>query len=242
MKSHPAERHPADSNLRQPAAHMISASKTTPKSKPGRHSRRSTAEAQPSGRQPDDHVARGSLLVRVRRVGKGRAAVGPPAPEQAEANHGHDPANRDDDANRHAEVRPEVQVLVFAEREAKLHQGPEDRRRRLGAAARVSFFSLLLFPFPRPQRGALDKQGRRLTGGPRMPISMTPDLEVATPPTTRIAMHSITDKTRSIRSMLRKPQNPTMGEDGSANAFGLAAIASEAVENLASWGNGGGGS
>lgn len=154
MKSHPAKRHPADGNLRQPAAHMISPRKKHQRAR-GRHSRRSTAETQPSGRQPDDHVARGSLLVRVRRVGKGRAAVGPPAPEQAEANHGHDPANRDDDANRHAEVRPEVQVLVFAEREAKLHQGPEDRRRRLGAPACVSFFaSSSCFP------GALNKQGR----------------------------------------------------------------------------------
>lgn len=51
-------------------------------------------------------------------------------------------------------MRPEVQVLVFAEREAKLHQGPEDRRRRLGAAARVSFFSLLLILFP-DRRGVL---------------------------------------------------------------------------------------
>lgn len=54
-----------------------------------------------------------------------------------------------------------------------------------------------------------------------MPIRITPDLEVATPPIIRIAIQIATDKIRRARSMFRNPQR---GEEGSANAFGLAAI------------------
>lgn len=107
-------------------------------------------------------------------------------------------------------MRSEVQVFIFAERQAELKQGPKNGRGRLA--------KVLVLSANEPEN-PLDHES--LTGGPRIPINITPPLDEEMPPMTRIAIQITVDTIRSARSMFRNPQR---GEAGSANAFGLPAM------------------
>lgn len=96
--------------------------------------RHNSTKSQTSRSKPHSNMCSRAWGVGIRCVAEARIIVGPPTSKESQANHGDGPANCNKNTNCHAEMRSEVQVFVFAQRQAELKKGPENSRSRLARA------------------------------------------------------------------------------------------------------------